>query len=633
MSTPNLRAGELQLDFEPNAGMIRDVRWRGVEVLRAIYGAVRDADWNTAPAVFQLVEEYVEADRFRLTLEAECCTPSLDFHWRCEISGEADSTLAYRFYGEARRDFLKNRIGLCVLHPMLTCEGRPCRLETVDGLIKHLAFPRLIEPSQPFLAVRRLSFPIGQDRWLTTAFEGDEFETEDQRNWSDASFKTYSTPLEHPFPVLVRAGARVQQVVTVALEQETAPAVHAGPLIFPAKSDETLSVGSTIRLPRLGLGVSRAHDASREAALEWSRRLRLDHLRLDLHLEDKAWTGTLERGLSQAAAWNAALHLAMHAGPAGAAGRLADVKSQVEQSARDGGAAVSAWLLFQEGEPVTPEPLLETARAILGEQATIVVGTDAHLAELNRHHSPWRSANGVVFSLTPQVHAQDIRTIVESLETHERTVATVKSFAGEVPSMVSPITLRPRFNAVATSGQARRESEGVDPRQADLFVAGWVLGGVVEWARGSVSAATYFECVGPCGVIVGPESHAEPARVTPACHVFADLADVLSLDAAELRPLATGVGWRAVQGLWANDGRKHIILLANLGDVARHVRLPEALASRATPLRFRLLDEGARRAAMSTPLAFRNDHWRDADTSPNLDLPPWAYLRIEATER
>ena len=42
--------------------------------------------------------------------------------------------------------------------------------------------------------------------------EGETFETEDQRNWSDASFKTYGTPLHLPFPVEVEEGTRVAAV-------------------------------------------------------------------------------------------------------------------------------------------------------------------------------------------------------------------------------------------------------------------------------------------------------------------------------------------------------------------------------------------------------------------------------------
>ena len=36
--------------------------------------------------------------------------------------------------------------------------------------------------------------------------EGDTFEMEDQRNWSDASYKTYVRPLALPWPYVLPAG-------------------------------------------------------------------------------------------------------------------------------------------------------------------------------------------------------------------------------------------------------------------------------------------------------------------------------------------------------------------------------------------------------------------------------------------
>ena len=46
-------------------------------------------------------------------------------------------------------------------------------------------------------------------------FEGDLWEMEDQRNWTDASYKTYSTPLRLPYPVEIQEGDRVWQRVTI----------------------------------------------------------------------------------------------------------------------------------------------------------------------------------------------------------------------------------------------------------------------------------------------------------------------------------------------------------------------------------------------------------------------------------
>ena len=64
-------------------------------------------------------------------------------------------------------------------------------------------------------------------------FAGDLFEMEDQRNWTDGSFKIYGTPLSLPFPVEIRAGDRVRQRVTMSLEGTAAHASEKPPARRP----------------------------------------------------------------------------------------------------------------------------------------------------------------------------------------------------------------------------------------------------------------------------------------------------------------------------------------------------------------------------------------------------------------
>ena len=43
---------------------------------------------------------------------------------------------------------------------------------------------------------------------------------EDQRNWTDASFKTYGTPLKNPSPVEVKAGTKISQTFALTLKEQ-----------------------------------------------------------------------------------------------------------------------------------------------------------------------------------------------------------------------------------------------------------------------------------------------------------------------------------------------------------------------------------------------------------------------------
>ena len=138
--------------------------------------------------------------------------------------------------------------------------------------------------------------------------EGETFETEDQRNWSDASFKTYGTPLALPLPVEVTSG-HAHPAVGHALpvrrtraspsrgRRRPAGALPSG----AASSSRWSSLRTRRRLPRPALGLAGAGLVSlggRRA--ERLRALQLEHLRADLHLETKEWGAALERAVANA---------------------------------------------------------------------------------------------------------------------------------------------------------------------------------------------------------------------------------------------------------------------------------------------------------------------------------------------
>ena len=70
------------------------------------------------------------------------------------------------------------------------------RLHRRDGRRRpaSTAFPSLVAPHQPFRNVRAILHEVTPGVEVEVRMEGETFETEDQRNWSDASFKTYGTP-------------------------------------------------------------------------------------------------------------------------------------------------------------------------------------------------------------------------------------------------------------------------------------------------------------------------------------------------------------------------------------------------------------------------------------------------------
>ena len=74
---------------------------------------------------------------------------------------------------------------------------------------------------------------------------------EDQRNWTDASYKTYSTPLRLPYPVEIHEGDRVWQRVTIEAEAAMPRSAGTG---GPVRVTVDPSRGRPI--PPIGLGVA-----------------------------------------------------------------------------------------------------------------------------------------------------------------------------------------------------------------------------------------------------------------------------------------------------------------------------------------------------------------------------------------
>jgi hypothetical protein len=537
-----LRAGPLEMDFDPATGWLRRVRLGGREVLRAVYPAVRDRFWNTLPNVLSNLTVEEHDNGFRLAFDAGCRRGEIDFTFRGTLTGTADGTVRYDFAGTARSTFRKNRIGLCVLHPIAGCAGEPCDIEHADGTIEASRFPTEIGPHQPFHDLRVVTHEAAPGVRLQVRCDGDTFETEDQRNWTDASFKTYPTPLALPFPVEVPAGTAIRQSVTVRLIGKAAPPPAAPP-------EPAINPGGRQlpRLPAIGFGASDRPLTPTEVGL--LRALRPAHLRIDLTPAADDTADRLGLAAAQAAALDTGLEVAvlLRDDADGDLRRLADV-------VRAGRPAVAAWLVCKGMKGVAGAAELDLARRHLAELAPAAhfgVGTNLYFTEWNRARPPLGEADFVGFSVNPQVHAFDDDSLVETLDGQSEVAANAVRLAGGRRVAVTPITLRPRFNPNGSDGP--HPLADPDPRQWAAFAAAWALGSVRRLAAGGATSLTYFEAAGPRGLVDGD-------RVSPAYQVFAHLAEVAgwAVDAGECtRPLE-------VEGMVFRDRDGWVALVANL---------------------------------------------------------------------
>lgn len=199
-----LHAGELSAEFD--RGNLRYIRWGGFEVLRGVAFVVRDTGWGTYTPVLVGVEVREEPGRFTVRHEANVGSADGSFRFAVEIAGSVDGTLTFHGKGESPDGFATNRTGFVVLHPLVGVVGQPLSVEHATGGVSGARFPDLIDPKQPVLDIRALRHEAAPGLSISVRMEGDTFEMEDHRNWTDASFKTYVRPLSWGFPYRIEPG-------------------------------------------------------------------------------------------------------------------------------------------------------------------------------------------------------------------------------------------------------------------------------------------------------------------------------------------------------------------------------------------------------------------------------------------
>jgi len=524
-----------------------------------------------------------------------------------------------------------------VLHPSAAAGAR-CTVEHVDGTVEHATLPERIvaeQPVAPFAEMRALRHQAAPHVQAELRFDGDIFEMEDQRNWTDASYKTFCTPLRLPYPVEIPAGSRIRQAVTLIPHLEPAAGLAPtatetrGQLRFTWSSDRT-------PVPALGLGTATDGPALEASEIERLGALRLSHLRVDLPLAG----GDAGRLLQQASGAAQALGAKLEVGlllpdePDDALGKLAAELRRMEPP-------VATWLVYPALESLARRPplpeLIAPARrhlAALAPGAAFAAGTNSDFIFFNRYPPPFELLDRVTFAINPQVHTFDNTSLMETLPMQALVVENARRMARK-PVIVSPVTLKPRFNPYA-GAQAVAPLPGalpasVDPRQMSLFAAAWTVGSLASLMASGVAGATYFETAGWRGVLERrsgspmPELFRSlPGSVFPLYHVLADAGEfrdgeVLASASSDPRTLAGFVLHK--------QGRLRVVL-ANLSEQPLEVRV-EGVGRQA---RLRTMDETSALRAMLEPEAFRAEQdtvSADAGGALQLRLLPYAVARID----
>ncbi|KQQ78005.1 hypothetical protein ASF70_01895 [Rhizobium sp. Leaf321] len=538
--TPPVRltAGKLSVDL--SNGNLRSITYDGVEVLRAISYLVRDRDWGTYNPDLTDLDILPRDGVFTVAYSACYAGPAgTELTVRVSISGDASGSLTFSADALSSTGFETNRCGFCILHPIVGLAGSPVTVAYVDGRSEETCLPDLIEPWQPFQNMRAITHTVLPGVVAECRMDGDTFEMEDQRNWSDASYKTYVRPLALPWPYTIEPSQTVAQAVTLTVRD------HRPSASAPVKKSSAASVvithgSKTGTFPKIGLIITpeEAKSTLRQAALlaQVAPQELLFHFDplaghnadcfIDFAAISRLHTGTitLEIALAcQQPLTDETVEIAEWMQSARFRPNAVVISPDVDRQSTPPG---STW-------PECP-PLEEVYAAARNAFPGIRLGGGmlSYFTELNRKRVPADNLDFISHCTNPIVHAADDLSVMQTLEALPFITRSVREIYGDKPYRIGPSTIPMRQNPYGSRtldnpGDRRIAMASTDPRHNGFFAAAFAM----AYASGTLDAG--LECLtlsaltGPFGLVAGrneptPEGEARP--LLRIVHALAGLA-------------------------------------------------------------------------------------------------------------
>lgn len=494
-----LQAGTFRILYRN--GFLRQISHDNTEVLRMVYYALRDQNWGTF--ALKIEDEKIESQEnsFRVAYTSYNINENHEvlFEWKVVIKGDKDGEITFEIAGKALQDVLKNRAGFCVLHPIEGVASQPLTIVHDDGSETLASFPRYIAAEDPFLNIRSLRWLAANEGEYQLDFEGDIFQTEDQRNWGDASYKTFCTPLSQPCPVQLRQGDTVwQRVIFRAVSMSNNTQRH---------DNKHKEINEPLGFS-LGIGASEEVTSLSSQSVALLQSLHLSHYRIDLTpAASTDWISTFSNHCENAALLNLPLEIALTLWE-NYEEELAIFVGLCQQNRLK----ISNIMLFSSQSLSTSQALIDQIPSLKQSlrNVKIGVGTNYNFTELNRNRFEAGEADFITFSYHPQVHAFDDMSLMENTETLLYQIESAEKLYNK-PVHVSFISLRQRANPYAANlaDFAIPIEKQADTRQKTSFAAQWTDHVLRYLSQTSVYSVTLFRTVGALGILT-PEGLTYP---------------------------------------------------------------------------------------------------------------------------
>ncbi|KQY16831.1 hypothetical protein ASE23_23295 [Rhizobium sp. Root73] len=533
-----LKAGKLSAHLV--GGNLRNLTYDGVEVLRAISYLVRDRDWGTYdPTLSDLTVTETETG-FTIAYTARCTGPEGSLlEVAAAIEGNAGGRLTFEGTARSATGFETNRCGFCILHPIVGVAGTPVIIEHVDGAIEDTMLPELIEPWQPFKDMRAITHTAFPGVTIECRMEGDTFEMEDQRNWSDASYKTYVRPLALPWPYQILANESVSQRIILNITDTRA--ASGNPLVSADNDGIIQLTPGTVTgvMPAIGLLITPEEAKASLAALQQPDAPRVQELLF--HFDPTA-------GHDGSAFTDFVEIAAVHAGTA-----TIEIAVPCQRPLNEELQEIAAWMhsagftpdaimvcpsIDRQSTPpgsIWPDcPPLEDVYAVAAnafQGVRLGGGMLSYFTELNRKRVPGENIAFISHCTNPIVHAADDISVMQTLEALPFITRTVRAIYGSKPYRIGPSTISMRQNPYGSRTMdnpdgARIPMADCDPRHNGQFAAAFAAGYAASVLDAGLETLTLSALTGPFGLYAGNNEPVAKGGKRPLYAIVKELADL-----------------------------------------------------------------------------------------------------------
>ena len=227
---------------------------------------------------------------------------------------------------------------------------------------------------------------------LFLQFEGEIFEGEDHRNWTDASFKIYGTPLSKPYPVAIKKGDTISQKITLRFNKLK------NDLRETTSKNPSITITDTkIPLPAIGYEKSSFAGKLNDREIILLKQIPFNHYRVEIGFEPM-WKNRLKESVEEAFLLNTKIELIVFFEEPEK--ELLLLLDELKNHAN----TIGSLLVLHKGFTVTPSHLWNKVYQPLKNilpGVRVGAGTDFHFAEWNREYVPDSEHDFTAYSINP----------------------------------------------------------------------------------------------------------------------------------------------------------------------------------------------------------------------------------------